>query len=357
MAKVLEFLCSATVLGFLYMLLGAICGGSFGLPSKYVHKDTPWEVLWGPFFFFVTILLPVVLGPVIVKDFFAVYGTAGLAAMAMPLIFGLLWGLGSMTLGMSFAFIGLSLAYSLNYGAQIVTGSMVPMLIHHADQVLTHRGYVVMAGVAVCVLGVIVCGRAAMLKERSLAGGAPGAGDSQGPAGKKPRMAIGVIVGIASGVLCACYSVAFSFADRVDHAAVALGNPPYRAAWAVMSLIVWGGAISSLIYCGVLLTKNRTWGRLATPAAGKVLALALVMAVLHDAAIFLYGLGAFQLGALGGSVGYAVFMSFAIIVGNAHGFRTGEWRGAGKQSISWIAAGIAVLVVGICVLGVANSMG
>lgn len=346
----------ATVLGFLYMLLGAICGGSFGLPSKYVRKDTPWEVLWGPFFFFATILLPVVLGPAIVKDFFAVYGQAGWAAMAMPLIFGLLWGLGSMTLGMSFAFIGLSLAYSLNYGAQIVTGSMAPMLIHTADKVLTPSGYVVMAGVAVCVLGVIISGRAAMLKERSLAGGGPAARDDQGPAGKKPRMGVGVIVGIASGVLCACYSVAFSFAGRVGDAAANAGNPPYRAAWAVMSLIVWGGAISSLIYCGVLLTKNRTWGRFAAPGAGRTLGLALVMAVLHDAAIFLYGLGAFELGKLGGSVGYAVFMSFAIIVGNVHGFRTGEWRGASRQSIAWIAGGIAVLVAGICVLGVANSM-
>ncbi len=44
-------------LGFLFLFLGAACGGSFGLPSKFARKDTPWEVLWGPFFFFVTILL------------------------------------------------------------------------------------------------------------------------------------------------------------------------------------------------------------------------------------------------------------------------------------------------------------
>jgi hypothetical protein len=49
-------------------------------------------------------------------------------------------------------------------------------------------------------------------------------------------------------------------------------------------------------------------------------------------------------------------MSFAIIVGNVHGFRTGEWKGANRQSLTWIAAGIAVLIAGVCVLGVANSM-
>ena len=76
----------ATMMGFCWLLLGALCGGSFGLPSKYVRKDTPWENLWGPFFLFATIIIPITLGPVIVKDFFAVYGQAGWSAMLLPRI-------------------------------------------------------------------------------------------------------------------------------------------------------------------------------------------------------------------------------------------------------------------------------
>ncbi|MBL7134292.1 MAG: hypothetical protein ISS78_09360 [Phycisphaerae bacterium] len=344
----------ATVMGFFWLLLGAVCGGSFGLPSKYVRKDTPWENLWGPFFLFVTIIIPVALGPVIVKDFFAVYGQAGWSAMLLPLIFGLLWGLGSMTLGMSFAFIGLSLAYSLNYGAQIVTGSMVPMLIHNADQVLTNRGYVVLAGVGVCLLGVIACGKAAFLKERKLGAQAVEALESGQDSAKKPRMGMGVIIAVASGILCACYSVAYSFAGGIEKAAA--GNPSYSVAWAVMAIIVWGGAVSSLAYCAGLLTKNRTWGHFRKPGAGLAVGLAFLMAVLHDGAIFLFGLGSAKVSDLSTAVSYPVFMSFAIIVGNFHGFRTGEWRGAGSKSIRWILAGIAILIVGVCVLGLADSM-
>ena len=59
-----------------------------------------------------------------------------------------------MTLGMSFAFIGLSLAYALNYGAQIVFGSMMPMALFSADEILTPHGYVILSGVAVCLAGV-----------------------------------------------------------------------------------------------------------------------------------------------------------------------------------------------------------
>ena len=342
-------------LGFVFMILGAICGGSFGLPSKFAKKDTPWEALWGPFFFFVTILLPTVLGPVIVKDFFGVFAKAEPVKLIAPLVFGLLWGLGSMTLGMSFAFIGLSLAYALNYGAQIITGWMAPMLIHNPEAFATTHGLVILAGVATCVLGVIACGRAAVLKEKSLAGSQADPAEQQ-TGTKKPKMLIGVLIGVASGVLCACYAVATSFAAPVRAAAGAAANEPWRAAWAEMSIIVWGGAISACIYCAVQLTRNKTWGHLARPGVGKLLLLAGAMAVLHDAAIFCWGLGHFHMGKLGVPVGYPIFMSFAIIVGNFHGFRTGEWKGASKESVVWIAAGIAILIGGVCLIGAGNAM-
>jgi L-rhamnose-H+ transport protein len=343
-------------MGFFWLLLGAMCGGSFGLPSKYVRKDTPWENLWGPFFLFVTIIIPIALGPVIVKDFFAVYGQAGWSAMMLPLIFGLLWGLGSMTLGMSFAFIGLSLAYSLNYGAQIVTGSMVPMLTQSCGDLFTPYGYTVLGGVALCLVGVNACGKAAMLKERQLGGAAVEAIDTGEKSAKKPRMGIGVIVAVASGVLCACYAVAASYGGGVGKAAASFGNSDPSAAWAVMSVIVWGGAVSSLAYCAGLLTKNRTWGNFGKSGAGLAVGLAFIMALLHDGAIYLFGLGYDKLSPWSMPIAYPVFMSFAIIVGNFHGFRTGEWRGAGRKSVCWILAGIIILIAGVCVLGLAHAI-
>lgn len=345
-----------TVMGFLWLLLGAVCGGSFGLPSKYVRKGTPWEVLWGPFFLFVTIIIPVAFGPLIVKDFFAVFGQAGWEAMLWPLIFGLLWGLGSMTLGMSFAFIGLSLAYALNYGAQIVTSWLVPMLTDQRHLIFTPYGYTMFAGIALCLLGVIVCGKAAMLKERKLGGEATEALEPDPDDAKKPRMGIGVAVAIISGALCACYGIAVNSGGGVSSAATNLGNPAPSAAWAVMSVVVWGGAVSSLAYCVGLTAKNKSWGKFTAPGAGVAIGLAFVMALLHDAAIYLFGLGWDKLGSLSLPIGYPVFMCFAIIVGNIHGFRTGEWKGAGARSIRWILLGIAILLAGVCVLGVAHGV-
>ena len=341
---------SDQMLGFGLMLIGAICGGSFGLPTKFVKKDTPWEVLWGPFFLMVTILIPVVVAPVVVDDLGGIYSSVDRSTIVAVLLFGLLWGLGSMTLGMSFAFIGLSLAYALNYGAQIVFGSMIPMLMSNAKEIPTSHGCVILAGVAVCLAGVVVSGRAGILKEQSL---------KRTPAaetpGKQPKMLIGLIIGVVSGILCACYAVASECAGPIGKEATA-NNPEWAAAWAVTALILWGGAVSSCLYCTVQLTRNKTWSHFRKPGVGLVLLLAAAMAVLHDAAIFFFGLGWIKLGELGVPVGYPVFMSFAIIVGNVHGFRSGEWKGASRRSVNWIVAGIALLTIGVCILATGKSM-
>ena len=102
----------------------------------------------------------------------------------------------------------------------------------------------------------------------------------------------------------------------------------------------------------------RTRGSVLTSfARQRELSLAAIMSLLHDGAILLFGLGFSKLAPdIGVSVGYAAFMSFAIIVGNVHGFRTGEWKGASRQSIAWIVAGIIVLIAGVCILGHGNAM-
>jgi len=342
------------VVGFTFILLGAVCGGSFGLPSKFVSKETPWENLWGPFFFFVTILIPLALGPVFVKGFFETCSIAGWSGAALVVLFGFFWGLGSMTLGLSFAFIGLSLAYAINYGAQIAFGTMMPMVIHNADRILTTQGYTLMTGVAVCLAGVAIVGRAGILKSAGLKKDLCAAGREAG----KPKILIGQMMAFVSGILCACYGIAFSFRKVVQDISIEqFGNSPLSSTYVVAALILWGGSLSACGYCVFKLTANRTWRNFAAPGIGTTLVLALVMACLHDGAIVLYGLGATNLGPLGDSVGYASFMSFAIIAGNVNGFLTGEWKDAGRQSIKWIVAGITVLIVGVCILAAGNTMG
>ena len=341
------------VVGFAILLFGAMCGGSFGLPSKFVPKDLPWENLWGPFFFFATLLLPLVAGPILVPGLLGIYTKAGWLGLLLPFVFGVLWGLGSMTLGLSFAFIGLSLAYAINYGGQIIVGSMGPMLIHSPEKFQTTSGIVILIGVGVCLLGVVLCGRAGMLKAANEANNAP-ATETQ----PKKNALPGLLLALVSGVLCACYAIAFSFADKICETA---GAAPYqindwRNSLPATFLILFGGFFSSCLYCVMKLNQNKTWKRFLSPGALFAIVIAFFMAVLHDAAVGLFGLGASKLGGLGVSVGYTVFMAFAIIVGNFNGFLTGEWRNAGRMATRWIVTGIIVLVIAVCILGLGKGL-
>ncbi len=339
---------SQEVMGFVCIILGAICGGSFGLPSKFAGKDTPWETLWGPFFFFVTILIPTTIFPLIADGLFQSIGQVGMAAILGPVLFGMLWGLGSMTLGLSFAFIGLSLAYAINYGAQITFGTMMPMLLHSRQEILTSHGYVIMLGVLICLVGVVIVGRAGILKEKS--------GENKEGA-KGVKMVNGLLLAFISGILCACYSVAFSYGGTVmEVSQTEFGNPGWKSAFVVTALILWGGSITSCLFCVYKFAQNKTWGTLAAPGIIRVLLVAAVMACLHNGAILFWGVGASKLGPLGIAVGYGIFMSFAIIVGNINGFLTGEWRGASRQSVAWIVVGILVLIAGVCVMTKGNTM-
>ncbi|MGL4943496.1 MAG: L-rhamnose/proton symporter RhaT [Thermoguttaceae bacterium] len=341
--------------GFSILLLGAMCGGSFGLPSKFVSKTLPWEVLWGPFFLFATILLPVVAGPILVPGLLGIYQNAGFAGLVVPFAFGFLWGLGSMTLGISFAFIGLSLAYAINYGGQIIVGSMGPMLIHYPEKLQTLPGMTILLGVCVCLVGVIVCGRAGILKQANEENNSQATDVETTPAPKK-NILPGLILALASGALCACWSIAFSFSapicDAARHAPFEITD--WRNSLPATFLILFGGFFSSCLYCVMKLQQNKTWGKFLSPSAIFAVVIAFVMAVLHDSAVGLFGYGASMIGDLGASVGYAVFMSFAIIVGNFNGFLMGEWRSAGKKAVQWISTGIVILIVAVCILGIGN---
>ena len=257
-----------------------------------------------------------------------------------------------MTLGLSFAFIGLSLAYAINYGGQIIVGSMAPLLIHTPEKITTLPGILIVIGVIVCLLGVAVCGRAGVLKSL----------DDQEKTSESSKstqgMVRGLILALFSGVLCACWAIGFSFSGSIMDATAAEPSAiiDWRQSLPATFLMLFGGFFSSCLYCAVKLNQNKSWQNFKKPKVMFAVVIALLMAFLHDAAVGLFGFGASKLGDLGVSVGYTVFMAFAIMIGNFNGFLTGEWKNAGKKALRWIYAGILLLVVAVCILGTSNGL-
>jgi len=80
------------------------------------------------------------------------------------------------------------------------------------------------------------------------------------------------------------------------------------------------------------------------------------MAVGHFLCIFFYGVGAWKLGDLGTSVGFAIFQSGSLIIGNGLGFFTGEWTAASSRSKGTLLMGLATLIFGIVVVSLGKAL-
>jgi hypothetical protein len=80
------------------------------------------------------------------------------------------------------------------------------------------------------------------------------------------------------------------------------------------------------------------------------------MGTLWMAGISLYGSGARKLGPLGSSLGWAIFMTSMVIVANLFGLLTGEWREAPLRSKQKLMISIALLVLAISGLAIANGL-
>ena len=289
------------------------------------------------------------IGLLLVDGAWQTWCAAG-TVILFPLIFGAMWGSGSAAAATAYKLIGISLGFAIIPGIQVVLGPLVPMFVQHPEKIPTAEGITVLVGILISLLGVVACGRAGMLRSK---GSADGTGESR----DRKVMIKGLLISFLAGILCSCLNYAFSFGDSILEASVKdHGNSAAAATIVVWVPALFGGGLAACAYCIYLLAKNKTWSSLKAPHTGKVILLALAMALLHDGCLFFYGLGARYLGDLGTSVGFAMLFCGMMLVGNVAGFATGEWKNAPAASRRVIAMGIAGLVLGICTLAFANTL-
>ncbi|MEJ7678186.1 MAG: L-rhamnose/proton symporter RhaT [Segetibacter sp.] len=252
----------------------------------------------------------------------------------------MLWGLGSFVSGLAFATAGLSLAYAVTMGMQTSFGSSIPLIFGTVNYLSVTVVSIVAGGILVCLTGVILTGYAGILKDKRL----KQSGDEE-TVNKRSKVRRGIVLAIFGGLLAACLNYSFSFGQPVlDLAKDQFNGNASKATLAVWVLALVGGSISSLGYCIYLLIKNRHINRGKKLSLKKLLILSFIMALLHDGAIFFYGLGSDLLGKLGPTIGFAIFASGMMLVGNLNGFFTNEWAGTGNKVKRLLFSGLGLIV-------------
>ena len=116
-------------LGVVFHWLGGLASGSFYVPYRFVRKWS-WETYWLTGGFFSWIIAPWLLGLIMTRDLPAVISEAPGSTLFWTYFFGVLWGMGGLTFGLTMRYLGMSLGMAVALGYTAAFGTLVPPIFH-----------------------------------------------------------------------------------------------------------------------------------------------------------------------------------------------------------------------------------
>ncbi|MGA9637041.1 L-rhamnose/proton symporter RhaT [Flavobacterium sp.] len=338
-------------IGIFWVLVAAVMLGFYALPSKFV-QNYAIENTWGVFWLLAMLIVPVFATTFLVDGLSATYAQVPTTVFIYILLLSLLWGVGNLMWGISISKIGMALGFSLLIGVGTLVGSLLPFLMGDFQKIFTPGGLFILFGIFIIMLGIIANGKAGLLRETF-------ENQTDQTINNTKNMRTGIIMCILGGICAAGFNLSYYVADSVgligQISQEQYGNPAWIARLAVMLPSFIGSGIITITYFIIQLNKNKSWSNFQQIESTKNIVLIAIMAVVYCTSLIIYGLGAFMLGSLGTSVGFAVFQTGCIMVANMIGIATGEWKNAGSKSKNWLLLGLIIMALGIVIIAYGNS--
>lgn len=368
-------------LGVFFHWLGGLAAGSFYVPYRGV-RHWAWETSWFVGGVFSWIVAPLAMAALMVPDLSTVFAEAPRSALTWSYVFGVLWGLGGLTFGLTMRYLGLSLGYGVALGYCAVFGTLVPPLFNGefpARLLEPASGHFVLAGMGVCIAGIVANSLAGRRKEREL------------PEADKKKVVAefnfwkGMGIAAFAGVMSSCFAFGLAAGAPIKAVALAHGAPVLWQGLPVLVVILLGGFTTNAVWCLALNLRNRTGyqyfagatrasaaglapvtrpsvssggstaGGAAVPLLRNYLLCALA-GVTWYFQFFFYSMGETQMGRYGFS-SWTLHMASIIIFSSLWGILLKEWRGASRPARQWLALGLALLVISTIVVGYGNYIG
>ncbi|MGH9614211.1 MAG: L-rhamnose/proton symporter RhaT, partial [Bryobacteraceae bacterium] len=157
-------------LGVFFHWLGGLASASFYVPFRKV-KGWSWETYWLAGGVFSWIIAPLVLAGFMTSDLFGVLRETPPSTIFWCYFFGVLWGFGGLTFGLTLRYLGMSLGMAVALGYCAAFGTLGPPIFRgeFASMVLgTRSGIIILIGVAICVSGIAIAGLAGISKEKEM---------------------------------------------------------------------------------------------------------------------------------------------------------------------------------------------
>ena len=359
------------ILGVIFHFLGGFASGSFYIPYKKVKKWA-WESYWIVGGLFSWLIVPPLAAYLTIPGFIDIIKNTSSSTIGITYLFGLLWGIGGLTYGLGVRYLGVALGSSIILGLCMVFGSLIPSIYYDLNPkagkdtfsmlIGTGWGLTVLAGLAFCIVGIVVCGKAGTMKEKQIS--SVPATDPHGVAIKTEyKFGLGIFVSIISGVLSACFNFGLESGKPMANAA----NDIWKSANAgegeflfqnnvTYVVVLWGGLTTNFIWCMILNARNKTFGDYTNPKAP--LLRNYIFSALAGTTWFLqfffYGMGESKLG--NGPSSWILHMAFIILVANMWGLVLKEWKGVTKNTTRTLIVGVFIIILSVLVVGYGNSL-
>jgi len=189
------------------------------------------------------------------KDLLSVLAQAPPVTLFWSFFFGLLWGIGGLTFGLTMRYLGLSLGMAVVLGLCAAFGTLIPPIFRgeFMSQVVgTSSGRVILFGILVCLAGITAAGLAGISKERVMSPA------QQKAAIKEFDLKKGIGVATLSGVMSACFAYGLAAGDPIKVLTLKHGTPILWQGLPVLVVVLIGGFVTNFVWCLVLLVRNKT---------------------------------------------------------------------------------------------------
>ena len=331
-------------IGLLIIAVGAFCQSSCYVPINKI-KDWSWESYWivqGVFAWLVLPFLGAMLAVPEGQSLFGLFASAPSFNVWMTILFGVLWGVGGLTFGLSMRYLGVALGQSIALGTCAGLGTIMgPVLLNiffPELNALSSLTFAVILGVAVTLLGIAIIGMAGSMKAASLSE------EEKKAAVKDFNFPKGLAIALLAGFMSGCFHVGLEFGKDINFGE--LTDPMFRTLPATF-LVTFGGFITNMIYCFYQNQANGTW---SDYKKGDVWVNNLVFCLLAGALWYsqFFGL-ALGKGFLTESptlltLSFCILMALNVVFSNVWGIILNEWKGCSGKTIAVLICGIVVLV-------------
>jgi L-rhamnose-H+ transport protein len=347
------------ILGVLFHSIGGFASGSFYIPFKRV-KNWAWESYWIVGGLASWLFVPYFAAWLTIPDFMGIIRATDGQTLFYTYLLGVFWGIGGLTFGLTMRYLGMSLGMSIVLGFCSAFGALIPPIFRDLftddttktfTSMLQHTGgQLVLLGVAVCLAGIYICGRAGIMKEKDLSEEQKTAAIAEFDLWK------GLAVAVTSGILSACFNFGIEAGKPMAAVAITNGCNPLFQNNVIFVVILWGGLTTNFIWCMILNWRNRTFGDYANakaPLANNYF-FSVIAGTTWFLQFFFYGMGESKLG--NGASSWILHMATIIITSNLWGLYFKEWNGVSQKTFQTILMGIAVVILSVFVVGYGNAL-